>query len=151
MRSNATARSGRGPLRHAARASAIAGLIIGAGALSGGCNNAGEGALTGAGLGALVGMGLGALSGNMGEGAAAGALIGGAGGAIIGDQNERNERYNTRRSNQSMYGTAPAPVYHDYGHTTTERRVTVYRTYEYSGPSYEYRRGYRYRSPYRCR
>jgi hypothetical protein len=55
----------------------------------GGCNNAGEGALTGAGLGALAGMGLGSLSGNMGKGAAAGAIIGGLGGLIIGDQNSR--------------------------------------------------------------
>lgn len=120
-------------------------------ATAGGCSNAGEGLLSGAGLGAVAGLIVGSTVGAPGEGAAIGAAIGGVGGAVVGDQNERNERYNTRRSNQSMYGTAPAPVYHDYGHTTTERRVTVYRTYEYSGPSYEYRRGYRYRSPYRCR
>ncbi len=56
----------------------------------GGCNNAGEGALSGAALGAIAGMGLGSLSGDMGKGAAAGAIIGGVGGAILGDQNQRH-------------------------------------------------------------
>lgn len=56
---------------------------------AGGCNNAGEGALSGGMLGALAGMGLGSLSGNMGKGAAAGAIIGGIGGLLIGDQNDR--------------------------------------------------------------
>lgn len=58
----------------------------------GGCNNAGEGAVSGGAIGALAGMGLGSLSGNMGEGAAAGAIIGAVGGAILGDQNERADR-----------------------------------------------------------
>jgi len=57
--------------------------------LLGGCNNAGEGALTGAGIGALAGMGLGSLGGHMGRGAAAGAIIGAVGGLIVGDQNSR--------------------------------------------------------------
>ncbi len=60
---------------------------------TGGCSNAGEGALSGAALGALAGMGLGSLTGSMGQGAAAGAIIGGVGGAVIGDQNGRQERY----------------------------------------------------------
>lgn len=78
-----------------------AGLLATAGAalvfasVAGGCNNAGEGALSGATLGALAGMGLGSLSGDMGKGAAAGAIIGGVGGAVIGDQNNRSNRRNS--------------------------------------------------------
>ncbi|MFG0260307.1 MAG: glycine zipper domain-containing protein [Phycisphaerales bacterium JB041] len=68
-------------------------------AVAGGCNNAGEGALSGATLGALAGMGLGSLTGDMGKGAAAGAIIGGVGGAVIGDQNIRN----SRRSNNNEW------------------------------------------------
>lgn len=68
----------------------LAAVALGAAVcLVGGCNNAGEGALSGAGIGALAGMGLGALSGHMGSGAAAGAIIGGVGGMVIGDQNSR--------------------------------------------------------------
>lgn len=74
------------------RRGALAGLL-GASLLlagfAGGCNNAGEGAISGAALGALAGMGLGSLSGDMGKGAAAGAIIGGVGGAVLGDQNAR--------------------------------------------------------------
>jgi hypothetical protein len=65
-------------------------LLAGGLALTSGCDNAGQGALTGAGAGALGGMAIGSLSGNMGKGAAIGAIAGGLGGAIIGDQNERN-------------------------------------------------------------
>ena len=75
-----------------ARRSGLLGLAGGAlvfASLAGGCNNAGEGALSGATLGALAGMGIGSLSGDMGKGAAAGAIIGGVGGAVIGDQNQR--------------------------------------------------------------
>ncbi len=64
-------------------------LVVASLGLLGGCNNAGEGALTGAGVGALAGMGLGSLGGHMGRGAAAGAIIGAVGGLIIGDQNSR--------------------------------------------------------------
>jgi hypothetical protein len=66
--------------------------VMGAGLAAGGCNNAGEGALSGAAIGALAGMGLGSLTGDMGKGAAAGAIIGGVGGMILGDQNERRSR-----------------------------------------------------------
>lgn len=72
-------------------ATLAAGLFI-AGALAGGCNNAGEGALSGAALGALGGLAIGSLSGNAGAGAAIGAVAGGLGGAVIGDQNDRNDR-----------------------------------------------------------
>jgi hypothetical protein len=68
------------------------GLIAAAlvtGSTLGGCNNAGQGALSGAGIGALAGMGIGSLSGNMGKGAAIGAIGGGILGGIIGDQNAR--------------------------------------------------------------
>lgn len=74
-----------------ARLAAVA-AVGGSLMIAGGCDNAGQGALSGASLGALAGMGLGSLSGNMGKGAAAGALIGAVGGAIIGDQNDRNSR-----------------------------------------------------------
>lgn len=67
-----------------------AGVLAGAALTAGGCNNAGEGALSGGALGALAGMGIGSMSGNMGKGAAVGAIVGAIGGLIIGDQNERN-------------------------------------------------------------
>lgn len=70
---------------------AVLGMVA-AGLTGGGCNNAGEGALSGAAIGALAGMGLGSLTGDMGKGAAAGAIIGGVSGMIIGDQNERRSR-----------------------------------------------------------
>ncbi|QKK09680.1 MAG: hypothetical protein HND58_16925 [Planctomycetota bacterium] len=50
----------------------LAGGSLALASVAGGCNNAGEGALSGATLGALAGMGLGSLSGDMGKGAAAG-------------------------------------------------------------------------------
>jgi len=65
--------------------------------VSGGCSNAGEGALSGAGLGALSGLAIGSLSGNAGAGAAIGAVAGGVGGAVIGDQNERADRRSRER------------------------------------------------------
>jgi hypothetical protein len=68
---------------------AIPVVLVLATGLLGGCNSAGEGALSGAGIGALAGMGLGSLGGHMGRGAAAGAIIGAVGGLIIGDQNSR--------------------------------------------------------------
>jgi hypothetical protein len=70
---------------------AVCGLALAA-AVAGGCNNAGEGALTGAGIGALAGLGIGSLTGNAGAGAAIGAIAGGVGGAVLGDQNERRDR-----------------------------------------------------------
>jgi hypothetical protein len=70
--------------------------VLAAGAMimatTGGCNNAGEGALSGGALGALAGMGIGSLFGKMGAGAAGGAIIGAVGGAVLGDQNQRNAR-----------------------------------------------------------
>mgnify|MGYP000243176948 CR=1 FL=1 len=65
--------------------------------LAGGCNNAGEGALSGAALGALGGLAIGSLTGGSGTGAAIGAVAGGIGGLIIGDQNQRNARQQNYR------------------------------------------------------
>jgi outer membrane lipoprotein SlyB len=76
----------------------VLGAVLAVSTFSGsGCNNAGEGAFSGGALGALAGMGIGSLSGNMGKGAAAGAIIGAIGGALVGDQNDRNDRYGSRR------------------------------------------------------
>lgn len=69
---------------------AACGLVLAA-AMTTGCNNAGEGALSGAGLGALAGLGIGSLTGSAGAGAAIGAIAGGVGGAVLGDQNERRD------------------------------------------------------------
>lgn len=68
---------------------ALAALGVAFTGFAGGCDNAGQGAISGAAIGALAGMGLGSLSGNMGKGAAAGAILGGVGGAVLGDQNAR--------------------------------------------------------------
>jgi hypothetical protein len=57
-------------------------MLATAAALAGGCNNAGEGAVSGAAIGALAGLGIGSLTGSGG----------GGGGAVLGDQNERRER-----------------------------------------------------------
>ncbi len=81
--SNASSRT-----RKLGRAGVAAAALLGASAL-GGCNNAGQGAVSGGLIGALAGMGLGSLSGNMGKGAAAGAIGGAVLGGIIGDQNSR--------------------------------------------------------------
>jgi len=62
--------------------------------VAGGCNNAGEGALSGAAIGALGGLAIGSLTGSAGAGAAIGAVSGAVGGAVIGDQNERNAHRN---------------------------------------------------------
>ncbi len=83
------------PLTSAALLSAMMLLA----ALSTGCNNAGEGALSGAALGALGGLAIGSLSGNAGAGAAIGAVAGGVGGAVIGDQNQRNDRRDNNHKN----------------------------------------------------
>lgn len=66
--------------------------ILAAAAVTAGCNNAGEGALSGAAIGALAGLGIGSLTGSAGAGAAIGAIGGAVGGAVLGDQNERNAR-----------------------------------------------------------
>lgn len=58
-------------------------------ALSSGCQNAGQGAVSGAGIGALSGLAIGSLTGSAGKGAAIGAIVGGVGGAVVGDQNRR--------------------------------------------------------------
>jgi len=125
----------------------IAGLLALSAALlvSTGCSNAGEGLFSGAGIGAVAGLIIGSTVGAAGEGAAIGAAVGGATGAVIGDQNERNERYD-----RTEYEYLPADArYDDYGYRTTERRTRTstrtYRSYEYTGPSYDYRRSYRYR------
>ena len=77
----------------------VRGLVVCSAALGlatlGGCDNAGEGALSGAALGAAGGAIIGSLYGGAGTGAAIGALAGGLGGAVIGDQN--------RRTNESSY------------------------------------------------
>ncbi|MBK7403607.1 MAG: hypothetical protein IPJ41_02970 [Phycisphaerales bacterium] len=85
--------------RNASRAGLLA--LVGATLVfAGGCNNAGQGALSGATLGALAGMGIGSLSGDMGKGAALGAIVGGVGGAVIGDQNQRSDRRSGTSSNE---------------------------------------------------
>ncbi|MFN0012225.1 MAG: glycine zipper domain-containing protein [Phycisphaerales bacterium] len=61
-------------------------------AMTAGCNNAGEGALTGAGLGAATGAIIGSFTGSAGAGALIGAAAGAVGGGVIGDQNQRNAR-----------------------------------------------------------
>lgn len=66
--------------------------LIGVAAMAGGCNNAGEGALSGAALGALGGVAIGSLYGDAGKGALLGTAAGALGGAVLGDQNERRER-----------------------------------------------------------
>jgi hypothetical protein len=70
-----------------------AGAVVAAGLILGGCENAGQGAVSGATVGALSGLAIGSMFGSAGKGAAVGAIVGGAGGAIMGDQNRRqNER-----------------------------------------------------------
>ena len=71
-------------------------------ALSSGCENAGQGAVSGASIGALSGLAIGSMSGNAGRGAATGAIIGGVGGAAIGDQNRR-------RSEEAARQPVPSP------------------------------------------
>lgn len=58
--------------------------------VAGGCNNAGEGALSGAAIGALGGLAIGSMTGSAGAGAAIGAIGGAVAGGVIGDQNERS-------------------------------------------------------------
>ena len=82
---------------HRVGLAAVAAGAMAFASLAGGCNNAGEGAMSGALLGGLAGMGIGSLTGDMGKGAAAGAILGGVGGAVLGDQNDRSGR-------QSNYG-----------------------------------------------
>ncbi len=73
-----------------------AAALASASMMMGGCNNAGEGALSGAAIGALGGLAIGSLTGSAGKGAAIGAVGGAIGGAVIGDQNERNARSHGR-------------------------------------------------------
>lgn len=84
----------------AIRAGVMALSLAGLALLAGGCNNAGEGALSGAAVGAGAGAILGSLSGNAGTGAAIGAVAGGVSGGVIGDQNQRRNEtyYGPRRS-----------------------------------------------------
>lgn len=83
MRSQASSRT---------RTAILLGLFLVCAAGTGGCNNAGEGALSGAALGAGAGAIIGSLYGGVGTGAAIGAVAGGLGGAVIGDQNDRRSR-----------------------------------------------------------
>lgn len=69
-------------------------------AVAGGCDNAGQGAVSGGAIGALGGLAIGSLSGNAGAGAAIGAVSGAVVGGVIGDQNRR-----AQQSQQNMrYG-----------------------------------------------
>ena len=86
---------------------AIAMLCLAGLTLSGGCENAGQGAVSGAGIGALSGLAIGSLTGSAGKGAAIGAIAGGVGGAVIGDQNRRN---NEAAANMQQY-PPPGQVY----------------------------------------
>jgi hypothetical protein len=63
-----------------------------AAAMSAGCSNAGQGAVSGGAVGALGGLAIGSLSGDAGKGAAIGAISGAVVGGIIGDQNKRAEQ-----------------------------------------------------------
>jgi|GEM_PF-1032824 len=73
-------------------------LAMAAAILGGGCNNAGEGALSGAALGAGAGAIIGSLTGSAGRGAIIGGAAGALGGGLLGDQNARN------RSNSNNTG-----------------------------------------------
>ena len=80
-------------------------------AMSGGCENAQQGAVSGAGIGALSGLAIGSMSGNAGKGAAIGAIAGGVGGAAVGDQNRRRNEESARQSAQpAVAHPQPAPV-----------------------------------------
>ena len=75
------------------RAACIPGALLAFGVI-GGCENAGQGAMSGAAVGALSGLAIGSMTGNAGTGAAIGAVAGGVGGAVIGDQNRRRREGN---------------------------------------------------------
>jgi osmotically inducible lipoprotein OsmB len=81
------------PDRAVARTALVLGLAAAA-AFSGGCNNAGEGALSGAALGAGLGAVIGSFTGSSGRGAIIGGAAGALGGGVLGDQNARNARNN---------------------------------------------------------
>ena len=57
--------------------------------LAGGCETAGQGALSGGAIGAIGGLAIGSLTGSAGTGAAIGAIGGAVAGGVIGDQNQR--------------------------------------------------------------
>lgn len=71
-----------------ARTVACIALLAGVGVV-GGCENAGQGAVSGGAVGALGGLAIGSLTGNAGAGAAIGAISGAVAGGVIGDQNRR--------------------------------------------------------------
>lgn len=114
---------------------AVVALLAGSAALSGGCNNAGEGGLSGAALGAGAGAIIGSLYGDFGKGAAIGAVAGGLGGAVIGDQNARRgySDYNSRDRvaySQPAYSTYEyrsysAPTYYYYSAPSCQPYATV--------------------------
>lgn len=118
-------------MRRTARTIAVAGSLTAACALSTGCSNAGEGALSGAGLGAGAGAIIGSMSGDAGVGAIIGAVAGGLLGGVIGDQNERAER--------NSYNSRSTVIYHDY---RTPRETPSSRDYGYE-PDYRSRDVYR--------
>lgn len=90
------ASAGRAGLGKRCRAGAVlAALAVGAGAL-GGCNNAGEGAISGTLIGAGAGAIIGSLTGSAGRGAIIGAAAGAIGGGVLGDQNARSARNASR-------------------------------------------------------
>ena len=75
------------------------------GLMTGGCENAGQGAVSGAAVGSLSGLAIGSLTGSAGKGAAIGAIAGGLGGAVIGDQNRRRSE---AEHAQADYKATPA-------------------------------------------
>ncbi len=88
------------------RRARVAAALLAAVMLAGGCNNAGEGAVSGAAIGALSGLAIGSLSGDAGTGAAIGAVAGAVGGGVLGDQNaRRGDRSGTRSA-----ADRPAPA-----------------------------------------
>lgn len=65
-------------------------ILLGAAMLcAGGCESAGQGAVSGAAIGSLGGLAIGSLTGSAGAGAAIGAISGAVAGGVIGDQNAR--------------------------------------------------------------
>lgn len=93
---NRVAKAGRVGLGGRCRAGAVVALLaVGAGTL-GGCNNAGEGAISGTLLGAGAGAIIGSLTGSAGRGAIIGAAAGAIGGGVLGDQNARSARNASR-------------------------------------------------------
>lgn len=91
-------------------------VLLVAGVMGSGCNNAGQGAISGSAVGALSGLAIGSLSGDAGKGAAIGAIAGGVGGAVIGDQNRRqSERADLDREYSQAPPAAASSVTYEAG------------------------------------